>query len=257
MNITMIVAAHKPYQMPADKMYLPVQVGAAGKDSIGYQRDDEGENISLKNPNYCELTGLYWAWKNLQADYIGLCHYRRYFKGNRHSQNKFEQVLTKAEAEKLLKKTDVILPQERNYIIETVQSHYAHTHYEKDIALTREAILKLYPSYISEFDTHMKSRNTHICNMFIMRKDLFDKYCDFLFNILFEVEKNADISEYDPFQARVFGRLSEMLLDVWLNHNRISYEEVPMLNIGKTKWVKKAVYFLRAKCLHIKYKQSF
>ena len=81
MKIRMIVATHKPYWMPEDPVYLPVQVGAAGRESLGFQRDDEGENISAKNPNYCELTGLYWAWKNLDADYIGLVHYRRYFSG--------------------------------------------------------------------------------------------------------------------------------------------------------------------------------
>ena len=64
-SVKVIVAAHKPYEMPFDKMYLPVHVGAAGKDSIGYQRDDEGDNISNLNPYYCELTGLYWAWTNL------------------------------------------------------------------------------------------------------------------------------------------------------------------------------------------------
>ena len=69
MNLRVVVAAHKPYWMPADPVYLPVQVGAAGKESIpGYTRDDSGENISAKNPHYCELTGLYWAWKNLPGD---------------------------------------------------------------------------------------------------------------------------------------------------------------------------------------------
>ena len=78
-NIKIIVATHKKYQMPDDEMYLPVQVGSELNDNLGYQKDNDGENISKKNPYYCELTGLYWAWKNLDADYIGLCHYRRIF----------------------------------------------------------------------------------------------------------------------------------------------------------------------------------
>ena len=65
--------------MPKDEMYLPVHVGAEGKDDIGYQKDNTRDNISVKNPFFCELTGLYWAWKNLDADYIGLAHYRRHF----------------------------------------------------------------------------------------------------------------------------------------------------------------------------------
>ena len=83
---TIIIATHKKYQMPADKMYLPVHVGAEGKkDSdgndldLGYVKDNTGDNISLKNPSFCELTGLYWAWKNVDSDYVGLAHYRRHF----------------------------------------------------------------------------------------------------------------------------------------------------------------------------------
>ncbi len=79
MNITILVATHKRYWMPSDKIYLPLHVGAEGKAPLPYTPDNTGENISSKNPNYCEITGLYWAWKNLTTDYIGLCHYRRYF----------------------------------------------------------------------------------------------------------------------------------------------------------------------------------
>ena len=84
-NIKIIIAAHKSYRLPDADLYLPVQVGAAGKDKIHsdsgreYVRDDTGDNISKLNPEFCELTGLYWAWKNLSADYIGLVHYRRHF----------------------------------------------------------------------------------------------------------------------------------------------------------------------------------
>ena len=81
-DIKIIVAAHKPYRMPSDGMYLPVQVGASGKESIpGFMRDDTGDNISDKNPYYCELTGVYLAWKHVKADYVGLAHYRRHFRG--------------------------------------------------------------------------------------------------------------------------------------------------------------------------------
>ena len=82
MDIKVIVAAHKPYRMPQDSMYLPLQVGRALADQdLGWQGDNTGDNISLKNPYYCELTGLYWAWKNLKADAIGLVHYRRFLRG--------------------------------------------------------------------------------------------------------------------------------------------------------------------------------
>jgi len=78
-DIKVIVAAHKKYEMPKDKMYVPVQVGAEGKKDIGYTKDNTGDNISSKNSMYCELTGLYWAWKNLDADYIGLALIKNFF----------------------------------------------------------------------------------------------------------------------------------------------------------------------------------
>ena len=78
-KITIIVAAHKAYPMPDMQMYLPVQVGSAISAALPYVRDDTGRNISEKNKTFCELTGLYWGWNHLDAEYIGLCHYRRYF----------------------------------------------------------------------------------------------------------------------------------------------------------------------------------
>ena len=67
MKTKIIVATHKQYSMPEGEEFVPVLVGAAlpGRSGIApYRRDDEGENISAKNANWCELTGLYWAWKN-------------------------------------------------------------------------------------------------------------------------------------------------------------------------------------------------
>ena len=81
MDIKILVATHKKYWMPKDDIYFPIHVGREGKADLGYIGDNTGDNISAKNANYCELTGLYWAWKNLKCDYIGLCHYRRYFAG--------------------------------------------------------------------------------------------------------------------------------------------------------------------------------
>lgn len=65
-NIKILVATHKQYWMPEDSVYMPIHVGREGKADIGYTGDHTGDNISLKNANYCELTGLYWAWKILK-----------------------------------------------------------------------------------------------------------------------------------------------------------------------------------------------
>ena len=80
MNLKIFIATHKKFDVPMSKYHVPLHVGREGKEDLGYLGDNTGDNISLKNPNYCELTGLYWIWKNVKdVDYIGLCHYRRYF----------------------------------------------------------------------------------------------------------------------------------------------------------------------------------
>lgn len=261
-NIKVIVAAHKKYQMPENEMYIPVQVGAEGKEKIeGYTQDNTGDNISSKNPYFCELTGLYWAWKNLDADYKGLVHYRRYFtKAKRipkKEDEKFNIVLTKKEAEEILEKTDVILPKKRNYYIEDLYSHYKHTMYIELLDETRKIIEEKYPEYLEEFDKLHKRTSAHVFNMFIMKKEILDEYCTWLFGILFELEKRIDASKYDSFHARFYGRVSERLLDVWINKNQIKYEEVKVMDMQKINWWKKGTSFLRAKITGKKYEKSF
>lgn len=138
-----IVATHKKYEMPVDDLYLPVYVGAAGKHDIGYQRDDEGINISKENSNFCELTGVYWAYKNLKADYWGIVHYRRYFrKKASKSRDGLNGILDTADLNELFEKHDIVLPKKQCYFIETIYSHYAHTHNEQDLILTRDILSK-------------------------------------------------------------------------------------------------------------------
>ena len=257
MNIKIIVATHKNYQMPIEDIYLPVQVGATGRKLIGYQPDNEGENISHKNSNYCELTGLYWAWKNLNAEYIGLVHYRRHFKSKQRNSNKFLQIIKKNELESFLKKAPIIVPKKRNYHIETVYNHYSHTFYKEDLDCVKKIIIEFYPEYLSSFEQVMEGKKIHIYNMFIMRKDLLNEYCEWLFDILFKVEEKLDIQNYSPFEARVFGRISERLLDVWLLTNKHIYQEVPVMYMETINWYKKGSSFLMAKFFGKKYKQSF
>ena len=121
MNIKLLIAAHKQCDLPNDTMYLPVHVGKSVHPEVnlvGFQPDNEGVNISYKNPYYCELTAIYWAWKNLDADYIGLVHYRRFF--SKSSKKDIQKVLSSQEAEKLCGQYDLILPKKRNLLIETV-----------------------------------------------------------------------------------------------------------------------------------------
>lgn len=118
--------------MPSDtNMYLPIHVGCEGKKKLGFQGDNSRENISVLNPYYCELTGLYWAWKNLECDYLGLAHYRRYFtkmtKKYKESINIDDVILNRYEIEELLENLEVIVPKRIKYYIKTLYSHYDYT----------------------------------------------------------------------------------------------------------------------------------
>lgn len=256
-----IVAAHKEYRMPQDPLYLPLQVGAAGKPSIGYQRDDEGENISALNPYFCELTGLYWAWKNLDADYIGLSHYRRHFVCGGHlprkEEKRFSRVMTGEQTELLLQKAPVILPCPRKYYIENLYGHYCHTLNGEPLARTREILERCCPEYLPEFDRLRQRRQAHMFNMMVMRRDLLDRYCDWLFPILTELTQLVNPKQYDPFQARYPGRVSELLLDVWVMTNHISYTEARVAEMQPVNWLKKGSAFLLAKFTGKRYEKSF
>ena len=256
MKVTVVVATHKPYAMPADSLYLPLHVGAEGKESIGFAGDKTGENISAKNPTFCELTGLYWAWKNLDADYIGLAHYRRHF-GGKGKGEPLARVLTEAQAVRLLEGRDGILPKMRHYYIETLYDHYAHTMHVEPLDITGEIIREKYPAYVPAFEALKKRRSAHVFNMLILRRDHLDAYCTWLFDILFELEKRVDATDYDAFHARFFGRVSERLLDVWLSQNPLDLAEVPLVSIERTNWLKKGGSFLRAKFFGKKYGKSF
>ena len=248
-SLKVIVAAHKPYWMPDDAAYLPTWVGSAcreAKEPEGWLRDDSGDNISAKNPNYCELTALYWAWKNLDADYLGLAHYRRYFAGT-HGGEKRDRIATGADLRAELQKAPVILPKERNYYIETNYSQYVHAHHEVDLTTTREILSQKYPEYLEAYDASMKLTHGHRFNMFIMRRDLADAWCTWLFDILFELEKRLDISQYTVNDARVFGFVSERLLDPWVNTNKVEFTEMPVVNLEDQHWVKKGTNFLKRK----------
>ena len=247
-----IVATHKKYEMPKESCYLPLFVGSSGKQGIGFQRDDEGENISIKNPYYCELTGLYWGWKNLECEYMGLVHYRRFF-----SDNNKKDILSDEKLNKLVEKNDIILPKKRNYFIETIYSHYSHTHYEEDLIATRKVIEDKYPHYLEAFDFVMKKKKAHMFNMYIMKKTYSDQYCDWLFDILFELERRINISGYDSFQSRVFGRISEILLNVWIEEGNYKYKEIEYINLEKINWIEKGKAFLFAKFKKRKYNKSF
>lgn len=261
-NVKIIVATHKKFRMPKDSnLYLPLHVGREGKEDLGYIGDNTGDNISTLNPYYCELTGLYWAWKNLDCDYLGLVHYRRYFTKvsqiYRDDVNIDDVILSQDVVEKLLEDADVIVPKKRKYYIETLYSHYAHTLEGEHLDKTREIISKISPEYLGSFDKVMNQRSGYMFNMFIMRKKLVNDYLSWLFPVLNELFKVVDMTNYSSFESRLYGRVSELLFNVWLKQNNIVPKEVPFMYLEKVNLWNKGKSFLEAKFLGKKYGKSF
>ncbi len=268
------IAAHKPYRMPADPVYQPVYVGAAlhpeaveEMTAMGYVPDDRGENISAKNPGYCELTALYWAWKNLDADCVGLAHYRRHFAGRnwrRRDTDPFDRVLDGREARFLMSRARIVVPVRQNYYIESLYSHYAHTHDHAHLDAVREILAERDPGCLGAFDRTVSRTYGYMFNMLIAERPLFDAYCSWLFGILGQLEERVDVSGMTAFEQRFYGRVSEILFNVWLERQQetgaLAPEEIreaPYLYMESIDWIKKGTAFLKAKFLHKKYDGSF
>lgn len=200
----------------------PLYVGN-GKNEDNYVRDNTGDNISSKNKNYCELTGLYWMWKNDKSDIIGLCHYRRFFGKNKNDifYEDDERI------EKILQNNDIIVSP-KWLTIETVYDIYKNKHYSSDLDEIENIIKEKHSDYLASYKKIMNGHYGYQCNMFICKKETIDKYCEWLFSILFELEKRIDITNRDNYQKRVYGFLSERLLAVWILNNKLRAYEMPL-----------------------------
>lgn len=254
MKADIYVVSHKDVPVPSEGIYVPVQVGPNEVNFAGFKRDNIGKNMADKNTNYCELTAQYWGWQNDQADVKGLVHYRRLFSnGGKHlfgnEQVKKADILDQEHLEKLLSEYDLILPKKRNYYIETLWSHYEHSHHIEGLEVTRQVIGEFYPEYLGIFDQVMKRRSAHMFNMLIAKNQVFDSYNKWLFDVLQKVEERVDISNYTASEARIFGYISELLMDVWVEQNNINYTELPVMFMEKQNWFKKGGLFLKRKLL--------
>lgn len=228
------VVTHKKFNYKLKDNYIPIQVGKSNtRNELPYISDDTGDNISLKNANYCELTAIYWIWKNVDdCDNIGIVHYRRYFVYGVDSKLVDDYYINK-----YLNKYDVILPYE--YKTEsTVYNHFINSTSgrEKDLKNLKMIISEKYPEYIKDYDYIMNSKRTSYCNMAIMSKSNYNKYCKWLFDILFSLEKVTDLSGYTKQEQRLYGFLSEFLLNVWIRHNELRIKHCSMYYIEDNKF---------------------
>lgn len=248
-NIKIIVVTHKLYDIPHDSLYSPIMVGKKDVFPDNFLKDDLGDNISSKNFSYCELTALYWAWKNLDFEYLGLCHYRRYFKGNKKIKinNKIVRILSESDVNTLIKNYDVILPKKRKYFIETNESQYLHAHHKEGLYEAYNVIREFYPNFTNALNKVMSRTYGHRYNMFIMKKELLDEYLTWLFDILERVQCRICIDNWSASEQRVFGYLSERLLDVWIEYKGIKYKEIKVVYTESQHILKKGIKFVYRK----------
>lgn len=251
-TIKIALACHRDdIAIPENELICPIQVGTAlaSHRFEGMLHDDEGENISEKNPYYCELTAQYWAWKNLEADYYGLFHYRRYFSfsDKKFSTNYFADVpmetndaatlkeigLEPERMRKIIEQYDFILPEQGQFVDgSTIRGQYNESpqHHPEDLSCVLEILQEKYPHMVDAANKYLDGKRGYFCNMFIMKKQIFFDYCEWLFSVLEEHEKRRDFSMYSPAAYRVSGYLAERLLGVyftWLKDQGVyAYREL-------------------------------
>lgn len=241
-KIKIFISAHKPTDFVHDEIFKPIQVGCALKKERlpGFLYDNEGENISEKNPRYCELTAQYWAWKNEDADYYGFFHYRRYlsFSEKKIPEDAWGNIVDKTINEtaikkyglngetiqKLVQEYDIIVPEthtisEMPTHTKDVRSQYESSGYlhGKDLDVMLKVLQEKYPGYVPYAESFLAGNLSTFGNMYIMKKEIFDQYCTWLFDILDECDERLDYTDYSTEAIRTMGHLAERLFNIYLN----------------------------------------
>ena len=227
MRVKLLVACHSESEN-GKGIAVTVRAGAAiaDKEVVCDFCDDEGENISALNPTYNEMTVAYWAWKNYallgDPEYVGLMHYRRYFYFDARIRDAVlrtdvpkERFAEKAKlseeyAELLLSHCDFIAPRPARR--RSVEKQYALLHDKKDLDLVKEIIKERSPEYLEAAETYFKGKDCFFFNMFVLPKELFFRYAEFVFPILAEFQKRKDGVERLFISERLTGVFFEKLL---------------------------------------------
>lgn len=222
-DLTMYMVTHKAVDdIPSGR--TPIFVGS-GRNSKNYIADSSGDNISSFNKNYCELTALYWIWKNdKKSQFVSIEHYRRFFMKK---YNIFPVIYSSKDIRKLLTSYDVITSRFYDYG-PSVREYYRGWHYEEDLNAAERAVRTFYPQYGQTFTEVMDGHRIPMFNMLAASKRNFDAYCEWLFRILFEASRDIDLTGRTDFQQRAFGFLSERMMEVWIKYNNLNAYRVPI-----------------------------
>ncbi|MBQ7081692.1 MAG: DUF4422 domain-containing protein [Fibrobacter sp.] len=222
-KIKILVAQHKQVEVYKNNVYMPIHVGKAlhPELNLGIQTDDTGDNISALNPMYCELTAQYWAWKNLHnVEYIGLCHYRRYF----------EKEFTEDNVESILDGNDVILSS-KYYFRSNILNWQFSTLTPEDVTIFYLYLKRRFAANKEKFETYFLKQNwIHPANMFVCKKDVFDKFCEWQFDILDDLKSLILPSPYSR-ERRILGYFAEALLPFFFHLNNYKIKEIPLVSM--------------------------
>lgn len=224
-KVKIMVACHKKADVFRNDVYMPIHVGKALHPDLelGFQGDNVGDNISSLNPLYCELTAQYWGWKNLHSEYIGLCHYRRYFKTVMTEEN-IDEVMDGYDimlVKKIYLSTNIIRAAQMGLIPEDVELFYLYMkQYHSDI----------FPQFEKFF---VKGVKLYPCNMFVCKKNLFDEFAQWQFSILEDMRKIYPLSNYSRCN-RILGYLGEDLLPFYAYLKGWKIKEEPIVSFPNT-----------------------
>lgn len=226
---SVFVITHKRCFFSTPNNYIPIQVGAANTgEELPYINDESGESIADKNKNFCELTAWYWLWKNYDLpSYVGLCHYRRFFM----KPTAFGiHVINEKDISDIFEKGyDIVLPLPTQCNMTVKEFYYKHGEgRQADIELVERIIQERYPEYEEAMNAVFNSHQSSYWNLAIMKREDFKAYCEWLFDVLFCLETQIDLSGYTAAQARIYGYLSEILINVWVKHKELKVFYSPM-----------------------------
>lgn len=254
------VLTHKNFTPPPDPLYVPLHVGRArylaeqGNDDalLSFLGDDTGDSISAKNDTFSELTGLYWIWKNSRDDIVGTSHYRRYLLNDESAPSDAvvsantaatkaatsenapadSRLLTAPEIARLLKTHDLITTKTLQ-LNHPYYDGFAENHKILYLDETAKVIRDLYPNDAKIFETLVHKPHTYFGNMLIAKKPLYDAYMQWLFDILFELDRRIVIDEPDSYHRRIYGFISEFLLYVWVKAQNLRAKECVVGMVGE------------------------
>lgn len=223
-RVKIYVATHKPGVVRHDDVYTPIHVGRAISkykdemaDMIG---DDTGDNISEKNSSYSEMTAHYWIWKNVHdIEYVGLCHYRRLFGINITSEN----------IKQIMRGYDVMMVNPA-FQLDSVYSCFVKFISGENMTIAAQVVKKLCPEYYDTLIALGNELKFHPFNMFVCKKEIHNRYAEWIFPILMECEKYIKPSPYSNAN-RVIGYIAEMITQLFFIHNGLKIKSVPYISV--------------------------